>query len=99
MNFQTIVAVVGTAFTVSALAQDPAAPTQQAFDATGVYPATSFLPPAYLATDYYQIDNSVYNDGIYNSWRVFSTFGTYEVTGNERLMVLLRELAAIATIK
>lgn len=99
MNFKTIVAVVGTAFVGSALAQEPAAPTQQAFDATGVYPATSFLPPAYLVTGYYQIDSSVYNDGIYNTWRVFSRFGTYEVTGNERLMILLRELAAIATIE
>ncbi|GAB4166684.1 MAG: hypothetical protein Fur0032_04240 [Terrimicrobiaceae bacterium] len=58
-----------------------------------------FFPASVLQGVNYQIDPVVMNDGIYNTWTVTSDFGTYETTGDERLLVLLREIAAIAAIR
>lgn len=86
-------------------AQSPAPEPQvqtngaSAYDEIGVYPSTAFLPAEWLSNALYQIDGTVYNDGVYNTWDVFSESGTYQVTGNERLLVLLREISAIATIR
>ena len=81
--------------------QTPESPTPMplAFDSPGIFPATKFLPAKSLTGKGYTIDPNVYNDGVYNTWRVSSDYGSYEVTGDERLTVCLREIAAIRAIR
>lgn len=70
-----------------------------AFETPGPLPASMFFPPSVLQGVNYSVNPVVMNDGIYNTWTVTSDFGTYETTGDERLLVLLREIAAIAAIR
>lgn len=48
---------------------------------------------------HYQIAPYVTNDGVYNTWRVTSEFGVWDVQGDERVAELLREIAAIARLR
>lgn len=64
------------------------------FETPKVWPATTFLPNAHIPANGWRIDPVVSNDGIYNTWGVSSAVGPFQVTGNERLIELLREIEA-----
>lgn len=88
-------------FAAVSLAEPPAAETPGAplsttsnFETPGAWPATAFLPGAHLAGNGWRIDPMISNDGIYNTWGVSSQIGPYHITGNERLIELLREIEA-----
>jgi len=66
------------------------------FERPQIWPATAFLPANFLQGDGWMIGSEVYNDGLYNTWWVHSQdAGHYQVTGNERLVTVIREVQAI----
>jgi len=65
-----------------------------AFELPRVWPSTAFLPGADQPGPGWRIGPTVSNDGIYNTWSVSSAIGPFEITGNERLIELLREIEA-----
>ncbi len=73
---------------------EPLSSINPAFEVPKVWPATAFLPTAHLPGNGWRIDPVVSNDGVYNTWGVSSQIGPYQVTGNERLIELLREIEA-----
>ena len=89
------------------LGQAPAAPAPPAssgsetvarpgtiFESPQNWPSTAFLPGANIPGNGWQINGTVHNDGLYNTWGVSSQYGPYQITGNERLLQLLREIEA-----
>jgi len=64
------------------------------FETPRVWPSTAFLAGAHLPGDGWRIDPVVSNDGVYNTWGVSSRIGPFHITGDERLVELLREIEA-----
>ncbi len=69
-----------------------------AYEEPAVFPASRFLTEDALQGPHYNIGDSVYNDGLYNTFRVFSEYGTWDVAGEERLSILLTEIHATAIL-
>ena len=65
----------------------------------GILKARSFLPPEVLKGEHYKVDDKVRNDGFLNHYGVNSSFGNFEVTGTSSLLILVREIEAIAAMK
>lgn len=70
-----------------------------AYELSCSFLATTFWPADWLVGPHYSIEPYVSNDGVYNTWRVVSDYGVWDVQGNERVVVLLREIGAIARLK
>ncbi|MEX1117639.1 MAG: hypothetical protein WEB60_02485 [Terrimicrobiaceae bacterium] len=64
------------------------------FETPKVWQASVFLPGSTMRGEGWQIDPTVSNDGIYNTWGITSTVGLYHITGDERLLELIREVQA-----
>ncbi len=90
----TILAGIAFAEPPAAGIPEPPSSTNSTFETPKVWPATAFLPNAHLPGNGWRIDPVVSNDGIYNTWGVSSQIGPFQVTGNERLIELLREIEA-----
>jgi len=78
----------------TSVAQVPAAVPAPAYETPQLWPAAKFLPGAELAGEGWEIEPTVSNDGIYNTWGVSSEVGPYQITGDERLFELLVEIEA-----
>ena len=69
------------------------------FEKPGILKARSFLPPEVLKGEHYTVDDKVHNDGFLNHYNVHSSFGNFQVTGTSSLLILVREIEAIAAMK
>ncbi|MGE0724493.1 MAG: hypothetical protein AB7O45_08965 [Alphaproteobacteria bacterium] len=71
----------------------------QAVEAPPVLRAQDVLPPPLVRGPHHSVDPAVYVRSFMHEYRVRSEFGTYEVGGDSRLRILVRELAAIAELR
>ncbi len=69
------------------------------FEKPGILKARSFLPPEVLKGEHYTVDDKVNNDGFLNHYSVNSSFGNFKVISTSSLLILIREIEAIAAMK
>ena len=69
------------------------------FENPGILSAQSFLKPELIKGEYYTVNENVHNDGILNHYDVNSSFGHFRVISTSSLIILIREIEAIAEMK
>lgn len=69
------------------------------FETPGILSAPSFLKPELLKGEHYTVNENVTNDGILNHYDVNSSFGSFKVISTSSLIILIREIEAIAEMK
>lgn len=74
-----------------------AAPTAQ-FETPPVLSASKLLPRKLLAGPYHSVNETVTSDGYFNNYRIESTFGVFEVEGQQLLETRVGELVALAEL-
>ena len=74
-----------------------AAPKQQ-LETPPVLSASKLLPPNLLKGPYHTVNEKVTSDGYFNNYRVESTFGVFEVEGQQLLETRVGELVALAEL-
>ena len=69
------------------------------FEKPGMLKAHTFLEPEILKGEHYMVDEEVENDGLFNHYKVKSSFGDFIVVGTSSLRIIVREIEAIAEMK
>jgi hypothetical protein len=71
----------------------------ESFEAPKNLKASDVLPRFILENDLYKIDEQVKNDGLVNTYKVFSKHGDFEVISTVALLKIVGEIEAIDTMK
>ncbi len=87
----------GLASTISLASTGYAAPKQQ-FETPPVLSAVKLLPPQLLKGPYHTVNDRITSDGYFNNYRIESTFGVFEVEGQQLLETRVGELVALAEL-
>lgn len=74
-----------------------AVPKQQ-LETPPVLSASKLLPPQLLKGPYHTVNEKVTSDGYFNNYRIESTFGVFEVEGQQLLETRVGELVALAEL-
>ena len=69
------------------------------FENPGILSAQSFLKPELIKGEHYTVNENVHNDGILNHYDVNSSFGPFKAISTSSLIILIREIEAIAEMK
>lgn len=69
------------------------------FENPGILRAQSFLKPELIEGEHYTVNENVHNDGILNHYDINSSFGPFKVITTSSLIILIREIEAIAEMK
>ena len=69
------------------------------FENPGILSAQSFLKPELIKGEHYTVNENVHNDGILNHYDINSSFGPFKVISTSSLIILIREIEAIAEMK
>lgn len=70
-----------------------------AYEEPGVLPASELLPPDMLKGPHHKVDEQVQNNGLFNQYKVDSSFGEFLAPSTSVLKFLINELNAIAEMK
>lgn len=69
------------------------------FENPGILSAQSFLKPELIKGEHYTVNENVHNDGILNHYDINSSFGPFKAISTSSLIILIREIEAIAEMK
>jgi hypothetical protein len=72
---------------------------QGQFEAPPVLDAGKILPGSVASGPNYRVEQRVVNDGLMNTYRITSTFGTFEAHSDAELAKRIQEIGAIAKLK
>src|SRR6202162_6361508 len=71
----------------------------QPFETPPVLKASDFLDAAILKGPHHLVDEKVVSDGVFNTYRVTSDYGTFKVEGTSLAALRVHEIGAIARLK
>jgi len=77
----------------------PADCTSGEYEPYPVFRASDILPPELVKGEYFEVEETVTDDCIQNSYTVQSDFGTYEARNTQMLKIRIREIQATAELK
>jgi len=72
---------------------------QGQFEAPPVLDAAKILPGSIASGPNYRVEQRVVNDGLMNTYRITSTFGTFDARSDAELTKRVQEIGAIAKLK
>jgi hypothetical protein len=72
---------------------------QSSFEVPGNLKVGQLVPPSLQSGKYHRVDAQVSNDGLFNTYRLITSFGDYEVTTTTLLKIRVAEVYAIAAMR
>lgn len=74
-------------------------PALAEYEKPGELKTISFVQPGIMKGKYHTMDETTYNDGLFNHYQVKSPFASFKVFSTRALLILVHEINAIATMK
>lgn len=69
------------------------------FEKPGPLKAQSVLPSQFIKGEHFEVEETVQNDGIFNTYEMNSSYGKFTAMTTSSLFILIKEIEAIAAMK
>jgi hypothetical protein len=78
---------------------NPAGANAKEYERPGDRKVSEFFGPGFISGRQYRLRETIFSDGTLNRYTVDSNFGAFEVTGDEALRKLIKEIRAISILR